>query len=202
MKKITLLLVLLTTYLSNAQEDNTTKVGFVSSFQFTFGFANLAPNKSMMGEAHESAFPLVTGRLGVFHYNKLSLGLNASVHSMDVKKTQYYGYFDYTQAITIGPYISYYQPLSKKSLIEPYVSYDYVNYYSNYNDKKLHSESDGLGLGIDYQYKIGGMPYITFGLKYSINKMRTETNPNWEKYMNNYNFMSAKIGFTFSKNRL
>lgn len=202
MKKIAFLILLFSVFKGNSQENSNENISWAKSFQFTIGFSNLAPNKSMMGEAHESAFPLVTGRLGVFHYNKLSLGLNASVHSMDVKKTQYYGYFDYTQAITIGPYISYYQPLSKKSLIEPYVSYDYVNYYSNYNDKKLHSESDGLGLGIDYQYKIGGMPYITFGLKYSINKMRTETNPNWEKYMNNYNFLSAKIGFTFSKNRL
>ena len=202
MKKIIFLAVFINTILLNAQEVEKSKFDFVNTFQFTLGFSNLAPNKSMMGEAHESAFPLVTGRLGVFHYNKLSLGLNASVHSMDVKKTQYYGYFDYTQAITIGPYISYYQPLSKKSLIEPYVSYDYVNYYSNYNDKKLHSESDGLGLGIDYQHKVGNRAYVTFGLKYSFNKMRTETNPNWEKYMNNYNFLSAKIGFTFSKNRL
>lgn len=202
MKKITLLLVLLTTYLSNAQEDNTTKVDFVSSFQFTFGFSNLAPNKSMMGEAHESAFPTFTARLSIFNYSRFNIGLHTDLHFMSVKNTKYYGNFDSTDAITIGPFVSYYQPISENSLLEPYISYDYTNYYSNYDRKKLHSESDGLGLGIDYQHKIGGRAYVTFGLKYSFNKMRTETHPNWEKYMNNYNFMSAKIGFTFSKNRL
>jgi len=202
MKKIIFFVLFISNFTCNAQENTNPNISFAKSFQFTFGFANLATNKSMMGEAHNVAFPSVTGRLGIFHYNKFSVGLHASVHSMDVKNTQYYGYFEDTQALAIGPYISYYQPISEKSLLEPYISYDYVNYYSNYDDKKLHSESDGLGLGIDYQYKIVGMAYVTFGLKYSFNKMRTETHPNWEKYMNNYNFMSAKIGFTFSKNRL
>lgn len=202
MKKISLLAILLTSPLSYSQENQTPDIGFARNFQFTVGFSNLATNKSMMGEAHDAAFPSITGRLGIFHYNKFTLGLNASLHGMDVKNTQYYGHFDYTQAMSIGPYASYYQPITESSLLEPYISYDYVNYYSNYDDKKLHSESDGLGLGIDYQYKITGMAYVTFGLKYSFNKMRTVTHPNWEKYMNNYNFLSAKVGFTFSKNRL
>ena len=202
MKKITLLILLLTTFLSNAQEETNSKIGFVSSFQFTIGFSNLATNKSMMGEAHQSAFPEFTGRLSVFNYSKFYIGLHSSVHSMSVKNTKYYGNFDSTNALTIGPFISFYQPITENSLLEPYISYDYTNYYSNYDDKKLHSESDGLGLGLDFQHKIGNRAYVTFGLKYSINKMRTTTHPDWEKYMNNYNFLSAKIGFTFSKDRL
>lgn len=202
MKKIVILIVLFNVLHLSAQETKNNYIGFVDSFQFTIGFTNLAANKSMMGEAHETAFPLITGRLGIFHYNKFSVGLNASIHTMDVKNSNYYGYFNYTRAISIGPYVSYYQPLTNSSLLEPYLSYDYVNYNSNYNDKKLHSESDGLGIGIDYQHKFSRKAYVTFGLKYSFNKMRTETHPNWEKYMNNYNFMSAKLGFTFSRNRL
>jgi len=202
MRKIILIALLLTANLCNAQEEDNSKIGFVSSFQFTIGFSNLAANKSMMGEAHESAFPSFTSRLSVFNYSKFYIGFHGSLHVMQLKSTKYYGNFDSTDVVTIGPFISFYQPITEKSLLEPYLSYDYTNYYSNHDDKKLHSESDGLGLGIDYQHKIGGRAYITLGLKYSINKMRTETHPNWEKYINNYNFMSAKVGFTFSKNRL
>lgn len=204
MKKITLLIVLLTTFISNAQEEtNNSKVNFVNTFQFTFGFSNLIPNESMMGESHKSAFPSFSARLGIFSYDKFTVGIHAGLYRMEVKDNQYYGFFNKTTAFVPGFYLSYFQPISNESILEPYLTYDYTKYTSTgYNDKELDSESDGLGLGIDYQHKIGGRAYITLGLKYSFNKMRTETNENWEKYINNYNYMSAKIGFTFSKNRL
>lgn len=202
MKKAIILTLLFNAINLSAQETKSNYIGFVDSFQFTFGFTNLVSNHSMMGEAHKASFPLFTARLGIFQINKLSVGLHASLHSMEVRNTNYYGYFTNTNAGTIGPYLSYYQEISESSLLEPYISYDFVHYKSNYEDKKLKSESDGLGLGIDYQHKISRKAYVTFGLKYSFNKMRTETHRNWEKYMNNYNFMTAKIGFTFSRNRL
>lgn len=205
MQKIIFFLFASITFASNAQtehKESAHNISFVNTFQFTIGFSNLIPNKSMMGEAHSEAFPSITARLGVFSYNRFTIGLNAGFHNMGVKNMQYFGYFDNTSVITLGPYMSYYQTLTANSLFEPYISYDYAKYTSKYLDKELDFESDGLGLGIDYQHKIGNRAYVTFGLKYSFNKMRTETHPNWEKYMNNYNFMSAKIGFTFSKNRL
>lgn len=204
MKNVILSICALCSITSNAQnEPNTqTYISFADTFQFTFGFANLAANESMMGDAHQEAFPLITGRLGIFNYNRFSLGLHGSVHRMSIKDIQYFGNFSKTTAYTIGPYLSYYIPVSAEGLIEPYVSYDYTDYTSKGFGKKLDSESDGLGLGIDYQHKVGGKAYMTIGLKYHMNTMRTSTHPNWEKYMNNYNYLSAKVGFTFSNNRL
>lgn len=204
MKKITLFLLSLVAVSVNGQNEpkKTENISFVNTFQFTIGFTNLAPNKSMMGDAHQEAFPLITGRLGVFNYSRWGLGLHASVHRMRVKDIQYFGNFNKTTAFTIGPYLSYYQPISSESLLEPYISYDYTDYNSSGYDKELSSESDGLGLGLDYEHKISTKTYITLGLKYNINKMRTLTNPEWEKYIINYNFLTAKIGFTFSNNRL
>ena len=203
MKKIIVLMCVFVSLLSYSQDDKKPKVDFVDTFQFTFGFSNLAANKSMMGDAHSEAFPLVTARLGIFSYSRFTAGIHAAIHRMKTKNNNYFGYFHRTTAFTPGFYLSYYQPINSNSLIEPYISYDYTKYTSTgYGSKELDFESDGLGLGIDYQHKVGSRAYVTFGLKYSFNKMRTETNPNWEKYMNNYNFLSAKIGFTFSKNRL
>ena len=203
MKKIIVLMCVLLSLSSYSQDEKKSKVDFVDTFQFTFGFSNLTPNKSMVGDAHSEAFPLIAARLGIFSYSRFTAGIHASLHRMETKNNNYFGFFHRTTAFTPGFYLSYYQPITAESLIEPNVSYDYTKYTSTgYGSKELDFESDGLGLGIDYQHKIGGRAYLTLGLKYSINKMRTETHPNWEKYMNNYNFMSAKIGFTFSKNRL
>ena len=156
----------------------------------------------MMGDAHSVAFPSFNARLGIFSYSRFTVGFHLGLHRMNVKENDYFGHFERTMVFTPGLYASYYQPISSESLIEPYISYDDSEYTTKGYGKELESESDGLGLGIDYQHKIGSRAYVTFGLKYSFNKMRTETHPNWEKYINNYNFMSAKIGFTFSKNRL
>lgn len=203
MKKIIVLMCVLVSLSSYSQDEKKSKVDFVDTFQFTFGFSNLAPNKSMMGDSHSEAFPLIAARLGIFSYSRFTAGIYASLHRMETKNNNYFGFFHRTTAFTPGFYLSYYQPITAESLIEPYVSYDYTKYTSTgYGNKELDFEGDGLGLGIDYQHKIGGRAYLTLGLKYSFNKMRTETNANWEKYMNNYNFMSARIGFTFSKNRL
>lgn len=195
----------MTTFASNAQTENNEKkqnISFVNSFQFALGFSNLAPNKSMMGDAHSEAFPSFTTRLGIFSYNRFTVGIHLGLHRMNVKNNDYFGLFEKTTVFTPGFYLSYYQPLNSESLFEPYISYDNSQYTTKGYGKELESESDGFGLGLDYQHKIGNRAYVTFGLKYSFNKMRTETNPNWEKYMNNYNYMSAKVGFTFSKNRL
>ena len=202
MKKIIVLMCILVSLSSYSQDEKKSKVGFVDTFQFTFGFSNLAANKSMMGDAHSAAFPSFNARLGIFSYSRFTVGFHLGLHRMNVKENDYFGHFERTIVFTPGLYASYYQPISSESLIEPYISYDDSEYTTKGYGKELESESDGLGLGIDYQHKVGSRAYVTFGLKYSINKMRTETHPNWEKYMNNYNFMSAKIGFTFSKNRL
>ena len=187
---------------SYSQDEKKSKVDFVDTFQFALGVSNVAPNESMMGEAHSPAFPSFGARLGIFSYSRFTLGLHVGLHRMSVKENDYFGHFERTIVFTPGLYASYYQPLSSESLLEPYISYDDSQYTTKGYGKELNSKSDGLGIGIDYQHKIGGRTYFTFGLKYSINKMRTETHPNWEKYINNYNFLTAKIGFTFSKNRL
>lgn len=202
MKKIITLLFVLVGITSHSQNEKKSNIDFVNTFQFTLGFSNLAPNESMMGDAHEEAFPYLAGRLGIFSYNRFTIGIHAGLSRMTVKSNDYFGHFEKTTVFTPGFYLSYYQPITSESLFEPYISYDNSQYTSKGYGKELDSESDGLGLGIDYQHKISNRAYVTFGLKYSFNKMRTETHPNWEKYMNNYNFMSAKIGFTFSKNRL
>ena len=201
MKKIIVLLSIFTTLTGYSQTEIKSKVDFVNTFQFTFGFSNLAPNNSMMGDAHSEAFPTFNARLGIFSYNRFTIGIHLGLHRMSVKNNNYFGHFEKTTVFTPGFYASYYLPLTSENLLEPYISYDHSQYTTKGYGKELNSESDGLGLGIDYQHKIGGRAYLTLGLKYSINKMRTETHPNWEKYMNNYNFMSAKVGFTFSKNR-
>lgn len=202
MKKIIVLICVLVSLSSYSQNEKKSNVDFVNTFQFSLGFSNLAPNKSMMGDAHSEAFPSFNARLGIFSYNRFTIGIHVGLHRMSVKNNDYFGHFERTTVFTPGFYASYYQPLSSESILEPYISYDNSQYTTKGNGKELDSESDGLGLGLDYQHKIGNRAYVTFGLKYSFNKMRTETHPNWEKYMNNYNFMSAKIGFTFSKNRL
>lgn len=202
MKKIIVLICVLVSLSSYSQNEKKSNVDFVNTFQFSLGFLNLAPNKSMMGDAHSEAFPSFNSRLGIFSYNRFTIGIHVGLHRMSVKNNDYFGHFERTTVFTPGFYASYYQPLSSESILEPYISYDNSQYTTKGNGKELDSESDGLGLGLDYQHKIGNRAYVTFGLKYSFNKMRTETHPNWEKYMNNYNFMSAKIGFTFSKNRL
>ncbi len=203
MKKIIVLLCVFASLAGYSQEKKKSKVDFVNTFQFTIGFSNLTPNKSMMGDAHSEAFPSISAHLGIFSYSRFTAGIHASLHRMEVKNNNYFGFFHRTTAFIPGFYLSYYQPITTESLIEPNISYDYTKYTSTgYGEKELDFESDGLGLGIDYQHKIGNRAYVTFGLKYSVNKMRTETHPNWEKYINNYNYMSAKIGFTFSKNRL
>src|SRR5690606_15116877 len=76
MKKKLLLLVLLGVLKANAQTENS-DVSFVNDFQFTIGVTNVAPNKSMMGDAHKTAFPSFTGRLGIFSYKRFTLGLHA-----------------------------------------------------------------------------------------------------------------------------
>lgn len=202
MRKIITLLLAIISITSYSQNENNSKFDFVNTFQFTLGFSNLAPNKSMMGDSHTEAFPSFTARLGIFSYSRFTIGIHAGLYRMSVKNNDYFGHFEKTTVFTPGFYLSYFQPVSANSLFEPYISYDNSQYTTNGYGKELESQSDGLGLGIDYQHNIGSRAYITFGLKYSINKMRTETNPNWEKYMNNYNFLSAKVGFTFSKNRL
>ncbi len=202
MKKIIVLIYVLVSLSSYSQNEKKSNVDFVNTFQFSLGFSNLAPNKSMMGDAHSEAFPSFNARLGIFSYNRFTIGIHAGLHRMSVKNNDYFGHFERTTVFTPGFYASYYQPLSSESILEPHISYDNSQYTTKGYGKELDSESDGLGLGLDYQHKIGNRAYVTFGLKYSFNKMRTETHPNWEKYMNNYNFMSAKIGFTFSKNRL
>lgn len=204
MKKVIIALSFIVSLGSNAQNEPTNQknISFANTFQFSLGFANLAANESMMGDAHQEAFPLITGSLGVFNYNRFSLGLHTSFHKMNVKDIQYYGNFSRTTAFTIGPYLSYYAPVSAEALVEPYISYDYTEYAGKGFGKELNSVSDGLGLGIDYKHKIGNTSYITLGVKYHINQMRTTTHPDWVQYMNKYNFLSAKVGFNFSNNRL
>lgn len=192
-------LVTLSSYSQNEKNQN---IDFVNTFQFTLGFSNLTPNKSMMGDAHSEAFPSFGARLGIFSYNRFTIGMHLNYQRMSVKSNDFFGLFEKTTVFTPGLYLSYYQPITTESLFEPYISYDNSLYTTKGYGKELNAESNGLGLGLDYQHKIGNKAYVTFGLKYSFNKMQTETHPNWEKYINNYNYMSAKIGFTFSKNRL
>lgn len=202
MKKVITLFFLVLSVCSYSQDEKNSNIDFVNTFQVTLGFSNLAPNKSMMGDAHQEAFPAINLRLGIFSYKRLTFGIHAGVHRMGVKENQYFGQFEKTTVFSPGLYASYYQPISSDGLFEPYISYDYAEYYTRGYGKKLNADSNGLGLGLDYQHKLGKSAYVTFGLKYSLNKMKTQTNPNWEKYLNNYNFLTAKLGFTFSKNRL
>lgn len=202
MKKFGLLFALFcsfTTFAQNTPEEN---VWFAKDFQVGLGLSNLMPNESMMGDAHKMAKPVIYARLGIFHYKQFTLGLHGNASTMNVKNTQYYGDFNRTNFYTLGPYLSYFQPVSSTIILEPYLSYDGTEYRSKYNDKKLSYSSDALGIGLDFEYKIDTNAYFIFGLKYSISKLNTNTNPNWEKYLNNYNFLSAKIGFAFAKHRL
>lgn len=203
MNKLTKLFLLLASFTGFSQEQDTSKaISFANSFQFTLGFSNLAANKSMMGDAHQEAFPAISARLGIFSYNRFTLGIHAGVFRMSVKETPYFGQFERTTVFNPGFYASYYHPISTQGLFEPYFSYDYAEYFTKGYGKELDSDSNGLGFGLDYQHKISTSAYVTFGVKYTWNKMSTQTNPNWEKYINNYQYLSAKLGFTFSKNRL
>ena len=202
MKKLFLSITLFSSAFVFSQESAKNEVWFVKGFQVGLGVSNLLPNKSMMGEAHRTAVPVIYARLGVFHINQFTVGLHGNMGGMEVDNSQYYGDFDKTSFYTIGPYVSYFQPISESSLLEPYISYDYTDFRAKYQSKKLKYDSNGLGLGLDYEYKISNGSYFMFGLKYSITKLKTETNRNWEDYLNKYNFVSAKIGFTFAKNRL
>lgn len=202
MKKLSLLFTFLGSTVTFAQQAPKSEIWFAKDFQVALGFSNLLPNESMMGDTHRVAFPVIYARLGIFHFNQFTLGLHANAGGMKVKDSQYYGAFDNTSFYTIGPYVSFSQPISATTLLEPYISYDYSDYRSKYDSKKLTYQSDGLGLGMDYEFNASGNAFFTIGLKYSINKLRTTTNPNWEKYLNNHNFMSVKLGFTFAKNRL
>lgn len=200
MKKLIVIFGLFFSVAVNAQDSE--KIWFVKDFQVSIGFSNLAPNEGMMGDAHRKSFPEVTARIGIFHYNHFSVGMFGNVRNMKVKNRQYYGDFEKTTVRSIGPYVSYFQPISSKSLLEPYISYDYAYYNANFDRKKLSFESDGFGMGIDFEHKVSEKGYFVMGVKYTINKLRSETNPQWEKYLNNYNFFSVKMGFTFASNRL
>src|SRR5690606_16597888 len=107
MKKIIVLMCVLVWLSGYSQDEKKSKVGFVDTFQFTFGFSNLASNKSMMGDAHNVAFPLVTARLGIFSYCRFTAGIHAAVHRMETKNNNYFGFFHKTTAFTPGFYLSY-----------------------------------------------------------------------------------------------
>lgn len=200
MKKSIIIFGLLFSVAGHAQESG--KIWFVKDFQVGIGFSNLAPNNGMMGDAHRKSFPEINARVGVFHYDRFTVGMFGSIRNMKVKDRQYYGNFETTTVRSIGPYVSYFQPISSSSLLEPYISYDYAYYNANFDRKKLSFESDGFGMGLDFEHKISEKGYFVVGIKYSLNKLRSETNPNWEKYLNNYNYFSVKMGFTFASNRL
>lgn len=200
MRKIILFATFLYSSILFAQTEK--EIWFMQDFQISMGFSNLMPNKSMMGDAHATALPVVYGRLGVFHFNQFSIGLHANVARMDVKDTQYYGDFDKTTYFTFGPYISFFQPASSDIALQPYLSYDYSEYSTKFRYKRLDYSSNGLGIGMDFHYKAGEHSFFTFGLKYNINTLDTQAHPNWDKYLNNHHYFSAKIGFNFAKNRL
>ncbi|UUV20948.1 hypothetical protein [Paenimyroides aestuarii] len=201
MKKMVSLYCLLISFSGFSQNEKNSSIDFFNTFQMTLGFSNLAPNNSMMGDAHKVAFPSLQGRLAIISYQRFTVGAHLGFQRMMVKNNNYFGYFEKTTVLTPGLYASFYQPINEQSILEPYISYDKSQYTSNGFGKELNSESNGLGLGVDYLHKIGTNAYFTFGMKYSIHKMQTDTAPNWEKYMNNYQFLTAKIGITFSKNR-
>jgi len=200
MKKLILLTTFLYSSLSFAQNIKK-ELWFGQDFELGGGFTNLMPNESMMGDAHQSGQLSAFAKIGIVHYKQFSLGLHGSLSRMRVKAPQYYGLFKRTNFYTVGPYVSFYQPIADDMILEPYISYDYSEYTGTSGRKELRFDGDGLGIGLDFEYHTGNNMFVLFGLKYTISKLRATTNPNWEKYLNNYNFLSAKIAFKFAKYR-
>lgn len=202
MKRILTTLLFVYASVSHAQETTPQKdIWFGNDFQIALGVNNILPNNSMMGDAHKLGFPKISMRIGIFHAHQWTLGITGSLNQSKVKDPQFFGDFDETIYREIGPYVSYYKSITENDALEAYASYDYVHYTATGNDKKMTFESNGLGLALDWHNKISNRAYMTIGFKYSINKLNTKTHPNWEKYLNNYNYASVKVGFTFAKYR-
>ena len=200
MKKLLLSIALLCSSLIFAQNKKK-ELWFGQDFEIGAGIPNLIPNKSMMGDAHRSSQVTFFTKIGIAHYKKFNLGIHGNFGRMQVKDPQYYGLFNRTSYFSIGPYVSYYQPISNNFVLEPYLSYDYTEYTGESGGKKLRYDADGLGIGVDFEVHTGNNFFVLFGLKYNISKLRANTHPDWEKYLNNYNFFSAKIAFKFAKYR-
>jgi|SRR5690606_33415201 len=200
MKKLLLLTTLLCSSLMSAQ-DQKKELWFGQDFEIGSGISNLIPNESMMGDAHRSAPFAFFAKIGIAHYKKFTLGIHGNASKMRVKNPQYYGLFKRTSYFSIGPYASFYQPIAENFVLEPYISYDYTEYTGKSGGKKLRYDADGLGIGVDFAVHTGNNFFVLFGLKYSISKLRANTHPDWEKYLNNYNYFSAKIAFKFAKYR-
>jgi len=200
MKKLLLPIALLCSSLIFAQNKKK-ELWFGHDFEIGAGITNLIPNESMMGDAHRSAPFAAFAKAGIAHYKKFTLGIHIEASRMQVKNPQYYGLFKRTRRFTVGPYVSYYQPISDKYVLEPYISYDYSEFAGKSGGKEVSYDSDGLGIGVDFEVHTGNNFFVLFGLKYNISKLRANTHPDWEKYLNNYNFFSAKIAFKFAKYR-
>lgn len=200
MKNKIILATLLYTSIATAQDDKK-KIWFGQDFELGGGIINVAANESMMGDAHTAAPLSLFLKAGIFHYQQFTIGIHANISGMRVKDPQYYGVFERTNTFTIGPYVSYFQPISEELALEPYLSYDYTEYTAKSGRKELNFNADGLGIGLDLQYKAADNFFVLFGLKYTISTLDAKTHPDWQKYLHNYNFLSAKIAFKFAKYR-
>lgn len=200
MKKTFLLISILFHSFTYSQEKMESNIAFFKDYQIGVSATNLLSNESMMGNSHNIGHNLHF-KLGVLHIHHFTLGVQVGYGGMKVGDTTFYGDFYYTKTKNIGPYVSMYIPLSNDNELEPYISYEYLDYKTKYRSKQMDFESNGLGLGIDYNFKFGEISYLTFGLKYSMQTMNTQTNYEWEAFMNKHNFVSAKIAVTFAKYR-
>src|SRR5690554_3050787 len=199
MKKLLLITSLFYTSLVVAQQEKK-DVLFFKEFEIGLKAINLTTNKSMMGDAHQIGHSLFA-KLGIVHYKSFSLGIHGNISGMQVKDTQYYGVFDKTSFNTIGVYAGYFYPMSDNIYLEPHLSYNASKYTAKDSYKELNYGSQGLGIGLDFQYRVNNGLFLSLGLQYTINKLDTTTHQNWQKYLNNYNFLSAKIAFKFAKYR-
>lgn len=200
MKKVIPFLAILCSLSMNAQYQTPRVFWVFNDFQVAIGATNLLPNKSMLGDAHATGIALDM-RLGVFHYRQLSLGVQSGWSNMRVNDNKYYGNFDNTRTLKIGPYVSYFLPINSENILEPFATYEFSDYKARYASNQLDFEGSGLGLGVDFQHKIGNITYLTLGIKYTMNTINAETHPKWENYLNKHDFISMKIGFTFAKYR-
>ena len=200
MKRIVLACGLFVHTMTIAQINTEKNVWLVNDYQIGVSATNVLHNESMMGTTHNTGYH-VHFKLGAIHVRQFTLGLQLGYGGMRVGNSEFYGDFDYTKTQSVSPYVSMYIPLKNENQLEPYISYEYIDYKSKHLSKEMDFDSNGLSLGLDFNYKFGTISYLTFGLKYSMQTMNIQTHPEWETFMNKHNYISAKIAVTFAKYR-
>lgn len=198
MKKLLLLSAMIVSQVLSAQTER--KVWVFTDFEIGLHATSLLRNNSMMGDALKPGYQ-IHYKMGMLHINQFTLGAQLAIGGNRINDHQYFGNFDYVSSVQISPYVSLYIPIENENNIEPYISYDYTEFTAKKYRNSMNFESNGLGLGIDYNYKIANITYLTFGLKYTLNTLNTETHPQWESYLNKQNFLSAKFAISFTKYR-